>query len=320
MPVKSLIIGCEGQDGWFLNQHLNAIDHDVWGVSRRHLHPPLGDKFSPADIVDADAVDMLVEKIEPDQVYFLAAIHHAAGDTAINDFNVQQKSQQVHVQAADNLLAAIKKHNPDCRFFYAASSHLFAGKTDDKPITETTPFSPVGIYARTKLEGVELCRKYREKHGVFALSGFLFNHESWRRDKKFLSRKIVHTAVKILRGQTSELILHDLSAQVDWSFAGDTVRAMRLMLEMPVAEDLVIASGKLHSVADFTAITFEAIGLDWRDYVTEEPHNGQKPKAKAPLLGDPTRLQHLTGWRAKVDLTQMIKLMIEMELQTSSSL
>lgn len=319
MPVKSLIIGCDGQDGWFLNQHLTAIDHDVWGLSRDQISTPIGDDLCATDITDADAVDKLVEKTEPDQVYFLAAKHHAADDDGVNNSELQQKSQQIHVQAADNFLAAIKKHQPQCRFFYAASSHLFAGKTDNKPVSEITSFAPIGVYAKTKLAGVELCRSYREEYGVFAVSGFLFNHESWRRDKKFLSRKIVHTAVKILRGETSELILHDLSAQVDWSFAGDTVRAMRLMLEMPVAEDLVIASGKLHSVEEFAAIAFETIGLNWRDYVTEQPQIGQKPKQKIPLLGDPSRLQHLTGWQAKVDLTQMIKLMIEMELQTSSS-
>jgi len=319
MPVKSLIVGVSGQDGWFLNQHLTAIDHDVWGLSRDQLQTPIGETKSATDIIDADAVNQLIERIKPDQIYYLAAKHHSADDGTINNSDLQQQSQQIHVQAPDNFLAAIKTHHPQCKFFYAASSHLFAGKTDNGLISETTEFAPIGIYAKTKLAGVELCRKYRQQHGIFALSGFLFNHESWRRSDKFLSRKIVHTAVKILREETNELILHDLSAQVDWSFAGDTVRAMRLMLEMPVAEDLIIASGKLHSVEEFAAITFDTLGLDWRDYVTEQPQLGQKPKQKIPLVGDSRRLKHLTGWQAKVDLAQMIKLMIEMELQTLSS-
>ncbi|MBL1430894.1 MAG: GDP-mannose 4,6-dehydratase [Robiginitomaculum sp.] len=319
MPVKSLIVGVSGQDGWFLNQHLTAIDHDVWGLSRDQLQTPIGETKSATDIIDADAVNQLIERIKPDQIYYLAAKHHSADDGTINNSDLQQQSQQIHVQAPDNFLAAIKTHHPQCKFFYAASSHLFAGKTDNGLISETTEFAPIGIYAKTKLAGVELCRKYRQQHGIFALSGFLFNHESWRRSDKFLSRKIVQTAVKILREETNELILHDLSAQVDWSFAGDTVRAMRLMLEMPVAEDLIIASGKLHSVEEFAAITFDTLGLDWRDYVTEQPQLGQKPKQKIPLVGDSRRLKHLTGWQAKVDLAQMIKLMIEMELQTLSS-
>ena len=119
MPVKSLIIGYDGQDGWFLNQHLNAIDHDVWGLSRDQVNAPIGDNFPATDIVDADAVGKLVKKIKPDHIYFLAAKHHAADDDEINNSKLQQKSQQIHVQAADNFLIAIKKHNPGCRFFYA---------------------------------------------------------------------------------------------------------------------------------------------------------------------------------------------------------
>lgn len=315
--TRSIIVGSNGQDGWFLNQHLHACDHDVWRLSRTSTIQPDNKTSAAINILSDKSIENMICDIQPQHIYFLAAIHHSSSDQQINAADLQVSSKKIHVQALKNFLDAMAKHVPTARLFYAASSHLFAGKTDPKPVCEDTKFAPLGIYAETKLQGVELCKEYRKSQNLYAVSGFLFNHESWRRDPRFLSRKIVQSVVNIFQGQQSELTLHDLSAQVDWSFAGDTVRAMHLMLQMDTPTDLVVASGQLHSVKDFAQIAFEIIGLDWRDYVSEEPEEQQKPYPVKPLVGDASRLRSLTGWQPKVNFRQMIELMIEMELQVS---
>lgn len=316
--AKSLIVGSAGQDGWFLNQHLTALDHQIWGLSRSSLSSPDRKKTSAVDIVNQEAVATLIQQIQPDQIYFLAAIHHGAEDPAIHGDDLLAHSTEIHVRAPENFLKAMQRYCPQSRFFYAASSHLFAAKTDPSPVTETTAFAPKGIYGQTKLAGVHLCRNYRQQHGLFATNGFLFNHESWRRSLDFLSRKIIHSAIQIHQQQANEFVLHDLSAQVDWSFAGDTVRAMRAMIELPEPQDFVVASGKLHSVEDFAAITFDILGLDWRDHVTEISDGRQKLEQKIALRGDASLLKRLSGWQPKVSFRQMIELMIEIELQNFS--
>ncbi len=313
--TKSLIIGANGQDGWFLGQHLRACDHEIWGISRTKTIDPKGSPLPAIDITDPDAVASLISDTHPDHIYFLAAVHHSSDDPGQTSQRIKELSHKVHVVSLQNFLTAMEKHAPSARMFYAASSHLFAAKSTDAPISETSPFAPQGIYGHTKLQGVRLCQNARKNQNLFAVSGYLFNHESWRRKPDFLSRKIVQSVVRILRGQQSELILHNLSAQVDWSFAADVVRAMHLMLQMDEPDDLVIASGKLHSVQDFAQQAFETVGLEWRDYVTEEPDQQQKPTLVQPLVGDASRLRRLTGWSPKVDFRQMIELMIEMELE-----
>ncbi|MBL4595540.1 MAG: GDP-mannose 4,6-dehydratase [Robiginitomaculum sp.] len=314
MSVKSLIVGVGGQDGWFLQQYLTLRDQSVWGLSRQYLYAP-DDTVQPAiNICDGLAVAQLINDIQPDHVYFLAAVHHSAQDSTILADDLMARSTAVHVDAPRHFLEAIRVHAPQARFFYAASSHLFAGQQTATPITEATPFAPVGIYAQTKLEGVQLGRHYRDQHGLFVCSGFLFNHESWRRNPSFLSRNIISSVAAILREQQSELVLHNLSAQVDWSFAADTVRAFVLMLQLAQPHDMVIASGQLHSVQNFAEIAFGAVGLNWRDYVKEEPSNRQKTDISYPLCGDSTKLRALTGWQPVYNFEQMIRLLIDKEL------
>jgi GDPmannose 4,6-dehydratase len=311
---KALIIGSAGQDGWFLSQHLRATDQEVWELSRQSLIGLEQEVLPPVDIGNQGEIASLIERIEPDHIYYLAAKHHSASDPDIHADDLLAQSHAVHVTGLQHVLDAMHAHVQHAKLFYAASSHLFAGHNSADPINEQTPFSPKGIYADTKLAGVQLCRQYRDEKYLFAASGFLFNHESWRRSPRFLSRKIIQSVVQIVQGQQDHLVLHDLSAQVDWSFAGDTVRAMRAMLELDEPHDLVIASGKLHSVREFAEIAFAIVGLDWRDYVTEEPQERQKPGASHPLLGDNSRLRARTDWQPKVSFSQMIELMIEMEL------
>ncbi len=311
---NALIIGANGQDGWFLRQHLAATDHEVWGLSRQELRDPDGKSHDPIDIRDTAQISNWIKEHTPAQIYYLAAVHHSSSNADILADDLQARSTAIHVDAPRGILEAIQIHSPHTRFFYAASSHLFAGKTNADPIDEQTPFAPIGIYAQSKLAGVELCRHFREQHGLYTACGFLFNHESWRRSPDFLSKKIVRAVANIVRGQQKSLTLHDLSAQVDWSFAGDIVRAMAAILHAPEPMDFVVASGKLHSAEEFVRTAFELVQLDWRDYVTEEPSGQQKSDIRYPLLGNPTKIQQITHWQPKVDFAHMIQLMIEMEL------
>lgn len=215
--------------------------------------------------------------------------------------------------SAVRLLDAIVRLTPETRFFQASSSEIFRG-TDESPQSEQTTPRPTSPYGVGKLAGHGLVNSFRVRHGVFACSGILYNHESPRRPTDFVPRKIVNGAVRIKRGELDQLHLGDLSAQRDWGYSPDYVRAMHLMLQHQRPDDYVVATGRLHSVSDLVDAAFAEVGLDPAEHVVSDPDFIRKGD-DAMLVGDPTKINEQLGWRAETTFEEMIRLMVEAEGQ-----
>lgn len=260
------------------------------------------------DIASRDEVKRAFDALNPDAVFYLPAVH-ASSDAPKDetDDTLFQRSLSVHVQHAVHFLEAMSERGSDASFFYAGSSHVFAGSGTETQ-NEDTPLVPDSIYGITKAAGIHACRFYRSRKRVRASVGFLYNHESHLRPAGFVSQRIVRAAIKAGRGEREKLVLADLSAYVDWGYAPDYVKAMILISDLPGADDYVIATGKPHSVQDFVQEAFECVGLDWRDHVVEEP---SRPIRRSPtLVGDYRRLHERTGWRPSLSFREMVRTLI----------
>ena len=297
----AVITGSAGQDGTYLGEHLRKLGYVVTGLTRT----------GGVDITDPGRVTRLLTELQPTEIYHLAAYHHSAQDKLMDDLGVFQQSNTLHCVATANFLEAIRQVAPATRFFFAASCHLF-GAPPIPVQDEATPFSPAGLYGITKQAGVQLCRYYRQKYQVFAAVGILYNHESPLRPASFVSQKIVQAAVAIRAGRQAHLILGDLTATVDWGFAGDYVDAMHRMLQLPVAEDFVIASGTPHRVGEFVEIAFQSVGLDWRQHVVVDP-SLLRQSQRLPLTGNSSKLRRMTGWKPQTSFEALVQMMIAAE-------
>jgi GDPmannose 4,6-dehydratase len=201
----------------------------------------------------------------------------------------------------------------EARFYQASSSEMF-GKVRETPQNELTPFYPRSPYGVAKVYGHFLTVNYRESYDLFASSGILFNHESPRRGKEFVTRKISHTVALIKAGQATELRLGNLDAKRDWGFAGDYVRAMWLMLQQEKPEDYVIATGETHSVKEFCKIAFASVDLDWKKYVKVDPALF-RPAEVNTLLGNPSKARRKLGWKPQVHFGQLAEMMVRADLE-----
>jgi GDPmannose 4,6-dehydratase len=314
---RALIVGCHGQDGRLLLEQLKAKDYAVLGIGRSSCvtHDLAKEicgehALDVVNILDQSKVLEVFRIFKPDEVYYLAAFHHSADTRLAQTIDIFTRSYDVHVRGLLCFLEAILAQRPECRLFYAASSHTF-GNVESERINESTPLNPICVYGITKAAGVQCCRLYRKQHGVFASAGFLFNHESIYRRSDFLSQKIVRAAVAIKRGLETELKLGDLSAVVDWGFAGDYTRAMQQILSIEKPNDFIIASGIPRTVRDFAEASFKAVGLDYRKYVHETPMPGLR--RRAPLIGDAAFLHSSSGWEPSVSFHRMIDEMVRHE-------
>jgi GDPmannose 4,6-dehydratase len=305
--TSALIIGCDGQDGKLLYDHLSSKNYELTGISRfgiRGLRPISIDRIN---ILKPDQVNTLLQVLQPNEIYYLAAFHHSSEDVPLGDVELYRNSHEVHVDGLLNFLDGIKQYTPNSRIFYAVSSHIF-GDAIAAPQDESTPISPDSPYGITKANGYHLIRYYRERHGMFACNGILYNHESALREQRFVSQKIITAAIDIKRGLTSGLVLGDLSATTDWGYAPDYVAAMKAILAADYPDDYVIATGIPHTVQEFVEITFGFLELDWRQYVTENSKIiGRK---RVNLIGNSEKLRKLTGWKPSVDLKQMIHILL----------
>lgn len=328
--MRSLVIGHRGQDGLFLTTQLIAAGHEVLGVSRRdveYLNETNGRSSKPGSIVhdratstevilDSKLIEEIVETFSPDEIYYLAAFHHSAEAERPSTRQLLERSFDVHVWGLIHILEALLRYRPAAKLFYAASSHVF-GNVTVATIDESTPLHPICAYGITKTAGVQTCRLYRKQHGLFASAGFLFNHESIYRKPEFLSKKIIRTAIAIREGHACELVLGDLSAVVDWGFAGDYTLAMQLVLQQEQSDDFVIASGERRTVQDFVDVVFGRLGLDARRYVHQKPNaNLQR---RPPLIGNATKLIACTGWSRHVSFEQMICDMVDYEVNATKT-
>lgn len=306
MIKKAVVVGCNGQDGRIAYDLLSSKNYDSIGIDRGAVKGSF--RNLPIDISIFDDVAGLLREFEPDEVYYFAAFHHSSEDTsADNIIELFKESYRVNVLGLLHFLEAIRIFSPRTRLFYAGSSLLF-GDSDEPVQSESTPFKPDTVYGITKLDGLLSCRHYRMNYGIFASTGIFYNHESPYRTENFISKKIIKGAINIKRGIKDNLVLGNLDAEVDWGYAPDYVDAAYRILQSDSSNEFIIATGKRHSVLDFVTITFDYLGLNWKDYVTE--NRIVLTRIRKPLVGDPSRLMNTTGWRPTVDFKEMIRLLL----------
>ena len=273
---KALITGITGQDGSYLAELLLAKDYEVHGIIRRastfntgrinHLYedPHVNGVrlfLHYGDIADSTNLIKLLYRIQPDEIYHLAAQSHVRVS-----FDIPEYTGDVTALGTIRILEAIRETGLRAKFYQASSSELF-GKVRETPQSETTPFHPRSPYGVAKLYSYWATVNYRESYGMFACNGILFNHESPRRGETFVTRKITRAAARIKMGVQDKLYLGNLDAQRDWGYAKEYVEAMWLMLQQDEPDDYVIATGKTHSVQKFVSEAFSCVGLDWREFI-----------------------------------------------------
>jgi GDPmannose 4,6-dehydratase len=313
---RALITGITGQDGSYLADFLLTKGYKVFGMVRRastenfdrieHIRSKI--ELIQADLLDQLSMIELVKTAKPDEVYNLAA----------QSFVPTSWSQPVLTGeftglGVTKLLEAVKLVNPKIRFYQASSSEMF-GKVRETPQNEETPFYPRSPYGVAKAYGHFITVNYRESYDMFCVSGILFNHESPRRGKEFVTRKITDGVARIILGKAKELRLGNLDAKRDWGFAGDYVKAMWMMLQKPTPDDYVIASGVSHSVREFVQIAFKHVGLDWKKYVMID-EKFFRPAEVHLLLGDASKAKRKLGWKPDVSFRQLVEMMVDADIE-----
>ena len=303
MSKRALITGVAGQDGSLLAELLLDQGYEVYGVVRRATSERYENldavrdrvELIQADLLDERSLVRALETARPDEVYNLAAPSFVP-----MSWEQPVLTAEFAAVGATALLEAVRRAAPTARVYQAASSEIF-GDPLTSPQTEETPVMPVTPYGAAKAYSFFIVRSYRRRYGLHASSGILFNHESPRRPLDFLPRKVADGAARISLGLERTLRLGDLDARRDWGYAGDYVRAMRLILQQDEPDDYVIASGVTHSVRDLVEFAFEHVGLDWREHV-EVDDSLRRGKAELHnLVGDPTKARERLGWEPSVD-------------------
>lgn len=315
MP-KALITGITGQDGSYLAEFLLAKGYEVYGVVRRtshhsyeridHLIPRV--QIVAADLLDQHSLTMVMQDVQPDEVYNLAAQSFVP-----TSFTQPVLTGEFTALGVTRILEAVRLAAPKARFYQASSSEMF-GKVQETPQHEGTPFYPRSPYGVAKLYGHWITVNYRESYGLYAVSGILFNHESPRRGIEFVTRKVTDGVARIALGLASELKMGNLEARRDWGYAGDYVDAMWRMLQQDQPADYVIGTGQTHSVEDLVRVAFERVGLDWRKYVTVDPRF-YRPAEVDLLLADPKKAKDELGWSPTVSFEGLVHMMVDADLE-----
>ena len=319
---KALITGITGQDGSYLAELLLEKGYEVHGIIRRsssfntgrieHLYQDFHVNdvrvfLHYGDLADSSALSRLLEKIQPDEIYNLAAQSHVRVS-----FDIPEYTADVVALGTIRILDAIKETEIKTKFYQASTSELY-GKVVETPQTEKTPFYPRSPYACAKLYSYWITVNYRESYDMYACNGILFNHESPRRGETFVTKKITHAIARILKKEQDKLYLGNLDAKRDWGYAKDYVEAMWLMLQQDKAEDYVIATGETHSVREFLDEAFGLVGLDWKKYVEIDPRY-YRPAEVDLLLGNPEKAKEKLGWKPKTTFKELVKIMLEYDL------
>lgn len=334
---KAIITGITGQDGSYLTEFLLKKGYEVHGIIRRsssfnteridHLLNRHGqDKLflHYGDLNDSNSLSKLIYVIQPDEFYNLGAQSHVSVS-----FDIPQYTSDVNAMGTLRILECIKEVNPKIRFYQASSSELY-GMVREIPQNENTPFYPRSPYAVAKLYAYWITVNYREAYGLFACNGILFNHESPRRGKTFVTRKITTGIANIIQGKQEKLILGNLNAKRDWGFAGDYVEAMWLMLQQDQPDDYVIATGETHTVREFCELAFKYAGInliwtgDGLDEKGIDADTGKelitisseyfRPSEVDLLLGDPAKAKNKLGWVQQVSFKQLVEMMVKSDL------
>jgi GDPmannose 4,6-dehydratase len=323
---KALITGITGQDGSYLTEFLLGKGYEVYGIIRRsstfntdridhlyndpHNKPLL--KLIYGDLTDGGNLSTILNDIQPDEIYNLAAQSHVRVS-----FDQPVYTANVDALGTLRILEALRMMKTPPRFYQASSSEMY-GKVVETPQTETTPFYPRSPYACAKVYSFWQTVNYREAYGLFAVNGILFNHESPRRGETFVTRKITRAVTRIKLGLQDKLFLGNLDAKRDWGFAGDYIEAMWLMLQQNKPDDFVIATGETHSVREFLDETFGYLDLDWHKYVEIDPRYF-RPTEVDLLQGDASKAKRVLGWKPKVGFRELAKMMIDTDLRIAQN-
>ena len=308
----ALITGITGQDGSYLAELLLEKGYTVYGMVRRSSTEnferieSIRDRIilRQGDLLDQMSLISLLEESRPDEIYNLAAQTFVP-----TSWTKPVLTGEFTALGVTRMLEAVRQVNKNIKFYQASSSEMF-GKVREVPQNEDTPFHPRSPYGVSKVYGHFITVNYRESYDMFAVSGILFNHESPRRGKEFVTRKVTDGVAKIKLGLADELRLGNLDAKRDWGFAGDYVKAMWLMLQQEEPRDYVIASGETHSVRELVEIAFSHAGLDYQKYVVMD-EAFLRPAEVDELIGDPTRAKNDLGWKLEISFQQMIEDMVD---------
>ena len=311
----ALITGITGQDGSYMADFLLGKGYRVVGMVRRsstenferieHLRGRV--QICQADLLDQLSLINLLRAVRPQEVYNLASQSFVP-----TSFEQPVLTGEFTALGVTRMLEAVRLVDREIRFYQASSSEMF-GKAQEVPQTERTPFHPRSPYGVAKVYGHWITVNYRESYGLFACSGILFNHESPRRGKEFVTRKVTDGAARIKRGRLDKLALGNLEARRDWGYAGDYVEAMWRMLQQPAPDDYVIATGETHSVQELCEVAFARVGLDWQEHVIVDP-TLVRPAEVDLLLGDASKAKRVLGWQPRVSFRQLIEMMVDADL------
>ncbi|MRR37502.1 GDP-mannose 4,6-dehydratase [bacterium] len=315
MPT-ALITGITGQDGSYLAEFLLSKGYEVIGMVRRsstvtferieHIQNDV--TIVQGDLHDQSSLVAILEQYKPDEIYNLAAQSFVA-----TSWSQAVLTGEVTALGVTRLLESIRLVDPKARFYQASSSEMF-GKAVEVPQRETTAFYPRSPYGVAKVYGHWITVNYRESYGLYTVSGILFNHESPRRGLEFVTRKISDGVARIKLGLADKLVLGNLEARRDWGFAGEYVQAMWMMLQQDTPQDFVIGTGETHSVREFAELAFRHVGLNYQDYVTQDPRF-LRPSEVDLLISDPSRANSKLGWKPKVNFQGLVEMMVEADLK-----
>lgn len=346
---KALISGITGQDGSFLAEFLLQKGYEVHGILRRsstfntgrieHLYFDEWVRdmkrsrlinLHYGDMTDSSSLIRIVQQIQPDEIYNLAAQSHVKVS-----FDVPEYTAETDAVGTLRMLEAVRMLGLEqkTRIYQASTSELF-GKVQEVPQKETTPFYPRSPYGVAKQYGFWITKNYRESYGMFAVNGILFNHESERRGETFVTRKITLAAARIAQGLQDKLYLGNLNAQRDWGYAKDYIECMWLMLQHPVPEDFIIATGEMHTVREFATLAFREAGikLHWEgegihekgidahgNVLVEVDPKYFRPAEVEQLLGDPNKAKRLLGWNPRqTSFEELIRIMVSHDMKSVS--
>jgi len=325
---KALITGITGQDGSYLAELLLAKGYEVHGIIRRastfntsrinslyedphingvHLFLHYG------DISDSTNLIKLLYRIQPDEVYHLAAQSHVRVS-----FDIPEYTGDVTGIGTVRILEAIREVGLKTRYYQAGSSEMY-GLVQEVPQRETTPFYPRSPYGAAKVYAHWITVNYRESYGMFACNGILFNHESPRRGETFVTRKITRAVAQIKAGMQDKLYLGNLDAKRDWGYAKEYVEAMWLMLQQEQPDDYVVATGETHTVREFLEEAFTHAGMNWKDYVEFDPRY-ERPAEVDLLIGDAAKAKAKLGWEPRTTFHDLVRLMVDEEIASLDQL
>jgi GDPmannose 4,6-dehydratase len=313
---KALITGITGQDGFYLTKLLLSKGYEVHGMIRRHSVSESQDsrinqissqiKTHYGDLLDFPSIMKIFNDSKPDEIYNLGAMSHVKISSDVPYFTIQTNGMGVL-----NMLEAYRNIVPNSKFYQASSSEMFGNFVDKDGVQRlTTPMSPVSPYGCSKLLGYNLVKHYRNAYGLHACNGILFNHESPLRGSNFVTNKVVKSAVEIKKGKRSKLELGNMDSSRDWGHAKDYVRAMHAILNYQTPEEWIIATGKTHTVRDLCKYVFNSLGLNYEDYVVQNP-KFMRPEELKYLKGDPSKAKSILKWEPEYTFETMLDEMIE---------